>query len=122
MYSGGSSVDHLDQHGESRGQNGGSRGQHPVNHSPKLTTQEQQNSSQHLTVLVDSKEIANPQVCLNLISLEWSLVSCAVKYNSSEETILEYDTLIRILVHGPHKLSTVYVIIHEVFKILFLRL
>ena len=56
--SGGSSVDRLDQCG-------GSRDQHLISDSPGLlSSQGRPNSSQVLSVLVDSKEISNPQVCL----------------------------------------------------------
>ena len=60
--SSGSSVDCLDQHGSSRQQI-------VISDSPKLllSSQERLNSSQSLTVLVDSKEISNPQVCIILI-------------------------------------------------------
>lgn len=53
---GGSSVDHVDQHDSSTHQ-------HLITDSPNLlSSQEKLNSSQPLTVLVDSKEISNPQI------------------------------------------------------------
>ena len=64
---GGSSVDRLDQHSSSRHQ-------HLITDSPKLvSSQERLNSSQPLTVLVDSKEISNPHVrvcvCVCLLNI-----------------------------------------------------
>lgn len=54
---------------------GGSRNQRVIINPPKLvSSQEQPNASQSLTVLVDSKEISNPEVSVyNFIPLVCAL-------------------------------------------------